>query len=940
VTERATLTADAGDATSPFTALSGTAFGIDFNPVVDRLRIVSDTGQNLRINVDTGATITDTNLTGAVTQARAAAYSNSFATACRTALYGIDVATDRLILQSPPNDGATTAIGTLGVDVTAIKGFDTQAAADGSTTAYMLVDVGAIVAVYQVNLTTGAATNLTVGGVPNLVEAIDFALAVETNVPQPPGELYGVSAGKNLVSFTRATPGKLCSSVAITGIPAAEAIAGIDFRPSTGALHALTSEGATARLYTVDTTTGAATNPVTIAVPVMASPTGMDFNPTGPVALRIVNAAGQNIRVTDIATGAATADGALNGANDAATAAGYTDAIQGAGNTLLYVLDTELDRLRIQSPPNAGTLVDVGAFGVDLDDLASLDIDGRDNTAYVAANLTGSTGTSLHAIDLATGVVSAASGVIGGGERITAITRTPPTTTLFALQGNNLVTIDAADPSMVTTIGAVTNLAGEDLLGLDIRPSTGVLYGLGSLGGVFTIDPATAVGTRVIGLTADATDLTSPFTALAGTAFGLDFNPTGPVALRVVSDAEQNLRVANPTLGNTFTDTALARAPRTYAITATAYANNIPAASSTSLYALDATNNALVAIASPNQGIIREIGALGATVGTSAAFEIAGPNTGLAVLAADTTKSFVTIDLATGAATTVGAVGVPALSPIVGIATPVSATAPAVDSTVFAVAGGRLYSFARNAPGTVTDLGAITGLGVTETILGIDVRPSTDALWILTRDVTGVGRLYIVNTATAAATSELVLSAEPTDASSPYAGLSLLASYGLDFNPMGAVALRIHGSDGSNLRIVDPTNARVTTDPNLNVPALDVVGAAYTNSFAGATTTTLFVIDAATGTLGRQAPPNDGTVVVVGGLSPGFTYAAAGGFDIAGGNNGLALAALTRTTQVMNMLTPEAFSRLYRVNLLTGATTEIGTGILGTPVRGLAIRIR
>src|SRR5207253_11219827 len=39
----------------PFTpALSGTAFGFDFNPTADRIRVVSDTGQNLRLNPDTG----------------------------------------------------------------------------------------------------------------------------------------------------------------------------------------------------------------------------------------------------------------------------------------------------------------------------------------------------------------------------------------------------------------------------------------------------------------------------------------------------------------------------------------------------------------------------------------------------------------------------------------------------------------------------------------------------------------------------------------------------------------------------------------------------------------------------------------------------------------------------------------------------------------------
>ena len=35
--------------------LDGTEFGVDFNPQVDRLRVVSNSGQNLRLHPDTGA---------------------------------------------------------------------------------------------------------------------------------------------------------------------------------------------------------------------------------------------------------------------------------------------------------------------------------------------------------------------------------------------------------------------------------------------------------------------------------------------------------------------------------------------------------------------------------------------------------------------------------------------------------------------------------------------------------------------------------------------------------------------------------------------------------------------------------------------------------------------------------------------------------------------
>ena len=75
--------------------------------------MVSDAGQNLRINVDTGATTTDADLNPGAPTVTTAAYSNSFSTACRTRLYVIDTSTNTLFLQDPPNAGTLTEIGTL-----------------------------------------------------------------------------------------------------------------------------------------------------------------------------------------------------------------------------------------------------------------------------------------------------------------------------------------------------------------------------------------------------------------------------------------------------------------------------------------------------------------------------------------------------------------------------------------------------------------------------------------------------------------------------------------------------------------------------------------------------------------------------------------------------------------------------------------------------------
>ena len=117
-------------------SLNGSRFGFDFNPVPDRLRIVSNTDQNLRANVDTGVTLKDTDLSyqtgdlffGQNPNVIASAYTNSFQPSPRTSpgtqLYGIDSVRNTLVLQVDPNAGLLQTVGSLGVDVSQLAGFD------------------------------------------------------------------------------------------------------------------------------------------------------------------------------------------------------------------------------------------------------------------------------------------------------------------------------------------------------------------------------------------------------------------------------------------------------------------------------------------------------------------------------------------------------------------------------------------------------------------------------------------------------------------------------------------------------------------------------------------------------------------------------------------------------------------------------------------------
>lgn len=107
--------------------------GTGFNPMADRLRIHTTTGQNLRIDVETGATIVDGPLAyapgdanaGRAPNLAATAYTNSVTPApASTELFAIDVAQDALVKLSAPNNGQITTVGRLVVDNGAQIGFD------------------------------------------------------------------------------------------------------------------------------------------------------------------------------------------------------------------------------------------------------------------------------------------------------------------------------------------------------------------------------------------------------------------------------------------------------------------------------------------------------------------------------------------------------------------------------------------------------------------------------------------------------------------------------------------------------------------------------------------------------------------------------------------------------------------------------------------------
>lgn len=261
----------------------------------------------------------------------------------------------------------------------------------------------------------------------------------------------------------------------------------------------------------------------------------------------------------------------------------------------------------------------------------------------------------LSALALAVGAIAAAPAT--HAEMLIGLTTT-----------NQLVTFDSATPWMASTPMTITGLAAnEGILGIDMRPSTGVLYGLGSAGNLYTLNAGTGSATFVAALMADPSDVTAPFAGLMGTAFGIDFNPVPDLgqtlpSLRVTSNAGINLRinVNGANAGRVFTDAPL-NGSGVPTIVGSAYTNNDRnAATGTALYNIDAATDAIYLQNPPNNGTLTMIGALGVdTIGT-VGFDISFGGTPYASLTDGLTgkSSLYTIDLTTGSATLVGAFGI------------------------------------------------------------------------------------------------------------------------------------------------------------------------------------------------------------------------------------------------------------------------------------------
>lgn len=473
-----------------------------------------------------------------------------------------------------------------------------------------------------------------------------------------------------------------------------------------------------------------------------------------------------------------------------------------------------------------------------------------------------------------------------------SMTTTPkPDVTFFALaDGKQLLKINAMNSEMASATTPITGLMTNDALtAIDFRPATGELYGVSAMNRLYVINQETGAA-RVIGMAA-----LNP--AISGSAVALDFNPTVD-RIRLVTNTGQNLRL-HPETGAVAATDGVINGGMSPSIESVAYTNNTAGASTTVLYDIDSKSDKLYKQDPPNNGTLVEVGALGVDITASAGFDI-NPAGDLAFTAVQVAGKWELhqVDIMTGKLTKIG--NLPAGN-INGLAIPTAPVAFAVDES------NNLLAFNFMSVGTPVSK-PITGLQAGETVVGIDFRPVNGQLYALGSS----SRMYVLNTSSGAATAV---------GTSPFATLLTGTSFGFDFNPT-VDRIRCVSNLGLNLRLHPETGLIAAVDLTLNPGVPSITASAYTNNFAGATTTVLYNIDSATDKLYKQDPPNNGTQVEVGSL--GINVEAASGFDI-GSRSGMAYAALKVGSS----------SALYTINLTTGAATKVAD--LPTSVRAFAI---
>lgn len=241
--------------------------------------------------------------------------------------------------------------------------------------------------------------------------------------------------------------------------------------------------------------------------------------------------------------------------------------------------------------------------------------------------------------------------LLGAALALTALS-SQAVTLVGLTSSNEIARIDTTNVAAATSM-AISGLdAGDRFVGIDLRPGNNTIYGVTLSNKLYTLNEFTGAATFVAGLSSSIVN--------SSLGYGIDFNPaadfSGAASLRFVSSAGDNYAI-NANTGAVVVATSIAPG-----FGGVGYTNSQPnptvAPAAPSLYYLNSNSDTLaVATSAFNNPTINNVGSLGVDVLRANGFEVLADGSAFAGLNVDgssLTSGIYRINLATGAATSVG----------------------------------------------------------------------------------------------------------------------------------------------------------------------------------------------------------------------------------------------------------------------------------------------
>ncbi|MEZ4798397.1 MAG: DUF4394 domain-containing protein [Flavobacteriales bacterium] len=859
----------------------------DFNPTVDRIRFMGSSGVNYRLNPITGGlAATDGSLAFAGTDANSgqmahvitSAYTNSFIGTTSTALYNFDSQLQVLTLQSPPNAGTLNTVGAVGgmLNIGDMDNGDMEIYFNTMTQTNHAFFVGMMAeanfeTLYELDLNSGML--MSIGNLPMGLMIDAIASEIELVDSNIQGQkVFAITSNNYLIEFDSANPEHVISHKAVSGFASGHVISGLDVRPATGELYAIG----------YNNTSGEAQLYVINPASGAAMPIG-----DGPIML----SAGMERISFD-----------FNPTVDRIRVLGL--------NNLNYRLHPETGAIAFNDislefaagDPNFGTDPSIGAC------------------AYTNS-FSGTMNTTLYNYDDALNIITS---------------QIPPNNGVLNTIGSSGIMLNAANPTADMDIYySLSEEMNWAFLSANVMDSNfDGFYSIDLMSGATELIGMIGYGIAVndIAIAIDMLDTEAPVVMCPEDQM---INPTSNCMVALPDYTSMAMATDNmddmlewsqsPAAGTMVEGNVMVT------ISAMDDAGNIGSC----MFEVDVIDMEMPTIMCPAD--IMQANVLGAnTVYVNIPTPMVMDNCGMAMI----TNSFNSMENASGFYPTGNteviftAVDANGNSSMCSFMVMVEANTIADGDLIYGVtADNMLIAFGSNNPSELLIQQPITGLMEGFAWEGLDSRPATGELYALAwNNMTQMAQLYVINPANGEASavgSQTMLMFDNDE-------------IGFDFNPT-VDRIRVIGSNDRNYRLHPVTGALAATDGmlayasgDMNEGADPMVGTcAYTNSFNGSTSTTLYDLDYANGNLVSQIPPNDGVLNTIGsfGISVDSNDPSVEidiYYDLASQMNRAYIAANSASN---------SNDMFYSLDLATGMTMEIGMIGDGLMVKDIASAI-